>query len=85
LACSGPDVGWQEATEAALTQLLRTDLAKSSKEQAAALPALQPAKDCARLRKHLGLVMDRLGKGMRLAAGGGREGGKKGPAGRQNG
>lgn len=65
-----PDVGWQEVTEAALTQLLRTDLAKSSKEQAAALPALQPAKDTARLRKHMALVMERLAKGMKLAVDG---------------
>jgi hypothetical protein len=62
-----PDMGWQEVTEAALTQLLRTDLAKNSKEQAAALPALQPAKDTARLRKHMALVMERLAKGMKLA------------------
>jgi Bardet-Biedl syndrome 9 protein len=89
-ACGGScmDVGWQEVTEAALTQLLRTDLAKSSKEQAAALPAaLQPARDCARLRKHLGLVCERLGKGMRLAAGegGSAKGGEKAGGGKQQG
>jgi hypothetical protein len=45
------EVGWEECTEAAMTSLLKTALAKNSKEAAAALPPLAPAKDTARLKK----------------------------------
>jgi Bardet-Biedl syndrome 9 protein len=60
------DVGWEESTEAAMTYLLKTALAKNSKEAAAALPQLTPTKDTSRLKKHLALVLERLDKGMRL-------------------
>jgi hypothetical protein len=46
------DIGWEEVTEAALTHLLRTALAKSSKEAAAAVAPLATAPDTQRLRKH---------------------------------
>ena len=69
-------VGWEETTEAALTYLLRTCLARSNREAGAAVPALAPASDTQRLRKHLLLVMERLAKGGRLieGAGGGKGG-----------
>lgn len=61
-------VGWEEEAEASLTHLLRTSLARSSKEAAVSVPPLAAAKDTQRLRKHLGLVLERLAKGARLVA-----------------
>jgi Bardet-Biedl syndrome 9 protein len=48
--------------------LLRSALARNSKEAAAVVPPLAAAKDTQRLRKHLSLVLERLAKGMRLSA-----------------
>ncbi|KAG2488148.1 hypothetical protein HYH03_013291 [Edaphochlamys debaryana] len=62
----GSDVGWEETTEAAMTHLLRTSLAKNAKEQAVQVAPLAPAKDTQRLRKHVSLVLERMGRGMRL-------------------
>lgn len=53
-------------TEAAMTQLLKSSLARHAKDAAAAVPPLVPAVDCVRLQKHLSLVLERLSKGMRL-------------------
>jgi hypothetical protein len=61
-------VGWEETTEAAMAQLLRTSLARSQKDAAAVVPPLAPAQDTARLQKHLSLVLESLGKGMRLSS-----------------
>jgi Bardet-Biedl syndrome 9 protein len=60
-------VSWEETTEAAMTHLLRSCLARSAKDAAAAVPPLAPAPDTARLKKHISLVLERLSKGMRLA------------------
>uniref|UniRef100_A0A383VDZ0 PTHB1 N-terminal domain-containing protein n=1 Tax=Tetradesmus obliquus TaxID=3088 RepID=A0A383VDZ0_TETOB len=65
----GPEVSWEETTEAAMTHLLRSALARSAKDAAAAVPPLAPAADTARLKKHISLVLERLSKGMRLVAG----------------
>lgn len=64
-------VSWEEMTEAAMTQLLRTSLARSAKDAAAAVPPLSRAQDTQRLQKHISLVLERLSKGMRLSAGAG--------------
>lgn len=53
-------------TEAAMTQLLRSVLARSEKDAAAVQPPLAPADDTGRLQKHISLVLERLFKGMRL-------------------
>lgn len=50
-----------------MLQLLRSCLAKSAKEAAVPIPPLAPAKDTSRLRKHIGLVLERLARGMRMA------------------
>jgi Bardet-Biedl syndrome 9 protein len=52
-----------------MTHLLRSCLARSPKDAAAAVPPLAPAPDTARLKKHISLVLERLSKGMRLAGG----------------
>ncbi|GLC42379.1 Protein PTHB1 [Pleodorina starrii] len=64
----GSEIGWEETTEAAMTHLLRTCLAKSAKEQAVQVTPLAPAKDTQRLRKHVSLVLERMARGMRLLA-----------------
>lgn len=53
-------------TEAAMTNLLRTNLAKTAKDAAAVVPPLSRAQDTARLNKHISLVLERLSRGMRL-------------------
>ncbi|GIM12857.1 hypothetical protein Vretimale_16089, partial [Volvox reticuliferus] len=62
----GSEIGWEETTEAAMTHLLRTCLAKSAKEQAVQVTPLSAAKDTQRLRKHISLVLERMARGMRL-------------------
>lgn len=59
-------VGWEETTEAAMTQLLKSSLARHQKDATAAVPPLTPAADTARLQKHVSLVLERLSKGMKL-------------------
>ena len=50
-----------------MMQLLRSCLSKSAKESAVSIPSPVPARDTSRLRKHVGLVLERLAKGMRMA------------------
>ena len=60
--------GWQETTDAALTFLLRTSLAKAGKENQGATPiTLEPAKDTTRIKKHISSVVDRITKGSRIS------------------
>lgn len=59
--------GWEETTDAALTFLLRTSLAKVGKENQGATPiTLEPAKDTSRIKKHVSSVVDRITKGTRI-------------------
>ncbi|XP_067018157.1 protein PTHB1-like [Acropora muricata] len=60
------DQGWEEITDAAITHLLRTCLAKSAKDQAVGLAAMKIPKDTSKLKKHLALMCDRLNKGGKL-------------------
>ncbi|XP_076136342.1 protein PTHB1 [Alosa pseudoharengus] len=64
-----PQLGWEESVDAAVSHLLRTCLSRSSKDQATALTTSQLSmpKDTARLKKHITLLCDRLGKGGRLS------------------
>jgi len=57
--------------EASMTHLLRTVLARNSKESAVSVGPLSAAVDTQRVRKHLSLVLERVAKGMRLVDGGG--------------
>ncbi|XP_059177174.1 protein PTHB1-like [Physella acuta] len=63
------DQGWEESVDAALTHLLRTVLAKSSKDQAVNPSPLALPQDTSRLKKHIALFCDRLGKGVALVDG----------------
>ena len=56
------DAGWEEITDAAMTYLLRTRLAKQAKETAPPPPALQRPRDTSKLKKHITIVCDRLAK-----------------------
>jgi len=58
--------GWEECTEAAMTHLLRTSLAKSAKEAVGLSTQLTPLADTNKLKKHIGLVCERLARGGRL-------------------
>ena len=58
--------GWEERTDAALVHLLRTSLAKSSKDASmSSTPTLALPADSSKLRKHITLMCDRLQKGHR--------------------
>ncbi|KAF4138218.1 PTHB1 C-terminus [Phytophthora infestans] len=68
--------GWEERTDCAMTELLRTVLAKQPqhKDGASAASAvvtseLQMQEDTKRLKKHITIVCDRLGKGASLVPG----------------
>ena len=70
LAVSVSFQGWEETTDAALTFLLRTSLAKPGKENQGATPiTLDVPKDTTRLKKHISSVMDRISKGGRIVDG----------------
>lgn len=67
-----PQLGWEESCDAAVTHLLRTCLSRSPKDQAISLaqtggPVLELPKDTSRLKKHITLLCDRIGKGGRLS------------------
>eukprot|EP00002_Diphylleia_rotans_P016088 TRINITY_DN3126_c0_g1_i4.p1 TRINITY_DN3126_c0_g1~~TRINITY_DN3126_c0_g1_i4.p1 ORF type:complete len:522 (+),score=102.04 TRINITY_DN3126_c0_g1_i4:1343-2908(+) len=57
--------GWEEVTDVAMTNLLRTTLAKSSKDAAAIAQTLGTPTDTSKLKKHIAIVCDRLTKGLR--------------------
>ena len=60
----GQSQGWQETTDAALTFILRTSLAKPGRENQGATPiSLEQAKETSRIKKHVSSVMDRITKG----------------------
>ncbi|KAK7112873.1 protein PTHB1-like isoform X2 [Littorina saxatilis] len=61
--------GWQEMTDAAVTHLLRTVLAKSAKDAAVNPSPLSIPSDTGKVKKHIALLCDRLGKGARLMDG----------------
>lgn len=61
--------GWEESVDAAVSHLLKTCLSRSPKDQAISLSSgpLSIPKDTSRLKKHITLLCDRLGKGGRLS------------------
>ncbi|KAM4580045.1 protein PTHB1 [Odontesthes bonariensis] len=66
-----PQLGWEESCDAAVSHLLRSCLSRSPKDQATSLaqtggPTLGLPPDNARLKKHITLLCDRIGKGGRL-------------------
>ncbi|XP_023334277.1 protein PTHB1 isoform X1 [Eurytemora carolleeae] len=64
---TGQDQGWEETTDAGLTFLLRTALAKAGRENQGATPiTLEYPKEISRLKKHVSSVMDRINKGSKV-------------------
>jgi Bardet-Biedl syndrome 9 protein len=60
--------GWEEVADAALSHLLRTSLAKSSKTSQHLAPiTLEPMKDITRFKKHVSAALDRISRGSRRA------------------
>ena len=59
-------VGWEETVDASLTYLLKTSLAKSTKETITLPISLEPLQDIDMLKKKISLVVDRICKGIRL-------------------
>ncbi|XP_046732118.1 protein PTHB1 isoform X1 [Silurus meridionalis] len=64
-----PQLGWEESVDAAVSHLLRTCLSRSPKDQAISLSTSQLSmpKDTSRLKKHITLLCDRIGRGGRLS------------------
>ncbi|CAJ1063068.1 protein PTHB1 [Xyrichtys novacula] len=67
-----PQLGWEESCDAAVSHLLRTCLSRSQKDQATSLaqtgsPVLGLPQDTSRLKKHITLMCERIGKGGRLS------------------
>ncbi|XP_006823784.2 protein PTHB1-like [Saccoglossus kowalevskii] len=58
--------GWEESTDAAITHLLRTCLAKTAKDQTINPSPLQLPKETMKIKKHITLLCDRLSKGGKL-------------------
>jgi Bardet-Biedl syndrome 9 protein len=71
------DETWEECADAAMMQLLRTTLAKSTRDQANVPQPLVMPPDTQRLRKHIALVVERVGKGMKLTRDREKKGGAK--------
>ena len=55
-------VGWQEITDVALVQMLRTCLSSSEREQDVTIPAMEMPESNVRLKKHLSHFIVRLSK-----------------------
>jgi len=71
--CLSPQVthniesGWEEQTEANVSHVLRTALAKGGPREASTAPQVMPAMaDTTKLKKHISLLCDRLAKGAQL-------------------
>ncbi|OQR87396.1 hypothetical protein ACHHYP_08896 [Achlya hypogyna] len=62
MVTNDPDMGWEDVTEAAITELLRTTLRGGAKEPTIA-PEITMQPDTKKLKKHITIVCDRLGKG----------------------
>uniref|UniRef100_A0A0B7AJ40 PTHB1 N-terminal domain-containing protein n=2 Tax=Arion vulgaris TaxID=1028688 RepID=A0A0B7AJ40_9EUPU len=63
------DQGWEESVDAAITLLLRTVMAKSGKELSVNPSPLTQPEDTSKIKKHIALFCDRIGKGTRLVDG----------------
>ncbi|XP_033728305.1 protein PTHB1-like isoform X1 [Pecten maximus] len=66
---SSQEQGWEESVDASVTHLLRTTLAKSAKDQTLNPQPLQMPDDTTKVKKHIALMCDKLGKGGRLVEG----------------
>jgi Bardet-Biedl syndrome 9 protein len=66
LQTENSDQGWEEIVDAGLMYLLRTSLAKNSKDTAFVSTQFEPLDNVEKLTKHISMVFDRISKGGRL-------------------
>lgn len=59
--------GWEEIVDNNITHLLRTCLAKSTKDQNVSLQPLKMPENTSKLKKHIALMCERLNKGGKLS------------------
>ena len=64
----GGSVGWEELTEAGMTHLLASQLARSQHERSVQTTPLAQACDVHKLKKHISIVLERLSQGASLSA-----------------
>lgn len=57
------DQGWEERAAVGVTHLLRTCLAKNTREASAPMPSMAMASDTAKLKRHITIMCERLSKG----------------------
>lgn len=62
----GEELGWEEVVEASVTYLLKTTLAKNTKEYAPVQQNITMPDDTEKLTKHISMVFDRIAKGAKL-------------------
>jgi len=61
------EIGWEEVIDSGCTSLLRGALAKGGPPPIGAMaPPMEPLQEVAKLKRHIQIVCDRLGKGMRI-------------------
>jgi Bardet-Biedl syndrome 9 protein len=60
------DQGWEERTDVAVTQILKTSLAKTAKDQSTTAHSLDKVEDTQRLKRHIALLCDKILKGGKL-------------------
>ncbi|XP_065655590.1 protein PTHB1 isoform X2 [Hydra vulgaris] len=58
--------GWEEMVDVNICYMIKTCLSKGSKDQNLVLPPMKMDKDTNKLKKHLSLLWERLGKGTKL-------------------
>eukprot|EP00357_Protocruzia_adherens_P011183 CAMPEP_0115013974 /NCGR_PEP_ID=MMETSP0216-20121206/25762_1 /TAXON_ID=223996 /ORGANISM="Protocruzia adherens, Strain Boccale" /LENGTH=822 /DNA_ID=CAMNT_0002383545 /DNA_START=48 /DNA_END=2516 /DNA_ORIENTATION=+ len=61
------ETGWEEITDASMTHLLRTCLAKNQRENATTTSTLKIPANTENLKKHITIVCDRLSNGYKIA------------------
>merc|ERR1711972_361981 len=82
--CDTVDQGWEEQVDASLIHLLRTSLARNSKERSAVPPPMKVPQDTLKLKKRITSVVDRLANGGCIVGGGGdQQGGDAGGLGEE--
>ena len=60
-------VGWEELTDAGMTHLLCSQLAKSQQERSVQPAPLEQTHDIQKLKKHISIVLERLSQGAHLS------------------
>lgn len=64
--CDSTQQGWEEEVDASLLHLLRTSLARSSKDRSVMPPPMKMPQDTVKLKKRITTVVDRLASGSRM-------------------